>query len=322
MDIGFRTHSVSRRDLLRTGAFSGLASLLGSAPVSAQCVGWSDEIQPTAWALYANQTQFARFRRLDALEQFTEVKSKDEIDATPGTSRLPGRRKAPSAQFGPSANIKILKKWYESVLTDGPVAAMKTLQLRALGADGSILRRYLLRNCFPADLTNAFNANAIQQTKLVCGRAEAIDDGTEDHPVPCGPWFELWIDGVLAARFLNVVGLADEIYDNDVTKSADGDVVWAANPPSMKPVQLKLGKTRDSQHYIAKWHESARTGLKQDAKREVRLLEFAADGSIKAEYELGGSWLSKYNLSALVVKTLGQTLYKEVTITCDSVRKV
>ena len=328
MVIEARTHSLSRRQLFATGAMAALASFVRTSSASARQVQ-TDEIQPFRWALVQNKSLLARFVALESFEQRMQVPPRSLLDSTAAGSPIPGRRRPPSVLLRGSSNVNILNKWFQQVQTQGTLSAQKSLRLEAHDNEGKRLKHYWLQNSFPADLTmrgsdSSLTSTTVALCRLMCAAAGTLDDTTvvDDWLPPPGVRCALEIDGVEAASFQRLIGVAYAVEPDEQTKSDEGDsVTWSSEAGAARPLLLKFTTGRDYDNKIWSWHKNARAETIDTARNGATLVLYSAKGLVSGRYFLENAWPTDFDLSSRVTR-YRHTLYRTLTVACDGLYPV
>jgi phage tail-like protein len=69
------------------------------------------------------------------------------------------------------------------------------------------------------------------------------------------------------------------------------------------------------------WHESARKGLMDAARRSCSLIMYNGEGKPVAKYFLEKAWPSKLDISAMKAGA-STVMYETVTLTCEHLQRV
>jgi phage tail-like protein len=125
-------------------------------------------------------------------------------------------------------------------------------------------------------------------------------------PQPPPPKTQLVIDGVVIAEFRTL---------NEVASTVELDPTQKLFDP--KPVSIVLERKADDKLELSAWHQAARQGQLDVARKDVSLIYFDSSGQATMRLFLGNAWPSEYRLTQK-----GSELVEEVTLTAETFQRV
>jgi phage tail-like protein len=134
-------------------------------------------------------------------------------------------------------------------------------------------------------------------------------------PQPPPPKTQLVIDGVVIAEFRTLNEVASTIEPADPTT----EPLPGTSKPlgTAKPASIVLERKADDKLELSAWHQAARQGQLDAARKNVSLIYFDSSGQATMRLFLENAWPSEYRLTQK-----GSELVEEVTLTAETFQRV
>ena len=133
--------------------------------------------------------------------------------------------------------------------------------------------------------------------------------------------FSITIDGYEIASFSELQGIKTEIKTVDFTESGEKGLIQMKMPgnPELASLTFKRGQTNSMDMWA--WHEAARLGQMDQARKSCSLVMYDAAGKPVARYHLENAWVPKIEIGALKAGS-SEVLMETVTLNCDHLQRV
>ena len=133
--------------------------------------------------------------------------------------------------------------------------------------------------------------------------------------------FSITIDGYEIASFSELTGIRTEIKTVDFVESGEKGLIQQKMPgnPDLATLTFKRGQTNSMDMWA--WHEAARTGLMDQARKSCSLVMYNAAGEPVARYHLENAWVPKIEIGALKAGS-NEVLMESITMVCDHLQRV
>lgn len=133
--------------------------------------------------------------------------------------------------------------------------------------------------------------------------------------------FSITIDGYEIASFSELQGIKTEIKTVDFVESGEKGIIQAKMPgnPELASLTFKRGQNNSLEMWA--WHEAARFGQMDQARKSCSLVMYDASGKPQARYHLENAWPSKIEIGALKAGS-NEVLMESVTLVCDHMQRV
>src|SRR5215207_7293012 len=133
--------------------------------------------------------------------------------------------------------------------------------------------------------------------------------------------FSITIDGYEVASFSELQGIKTEIKTVDFVESGEKGIIQSKMPgnPEVATLTFKRGQTTGLDMWA--WHEAARNGLMDQARKSCSLVMYDQAGKPSARYHLENAWPSKIEIGALKAGS-SEVLTESVTLVADHLQRV
>jgi phage tail-like protein len=133
--------------------------------------------------------------------------------------------------------------------------------------------------------------------------------------------FALTVDGNELASFSELVGITSEITPTPYMISSDKETVLKKLPGAQKPPTLVLKRGKTAGLELFAWHDAARRGQIDVARKSATLTMYDAAGNAVAKYFLTNAWPFKIEISGLKAGS-SEALYETVYLTAERIQRV
>lgn len=133
--------------------------------------------------------------------------------------------------------------------------------------------------------------------------------------------FSITIDGYEIASFSELTGIKTEIKTVDYVESGEKGLLQSKLPGNPELSTLSFKKAQTNSLDMWAWHEAARIGQMDQARKSASLVMFDAAGKPVARYHLENAWVPKIEIGALKAGS-AEVLMETVTIVCDHLQRV
>jgi phage tail-like protein len=142
-----------------------------------------------------------------------------------------------------------------------------------------------------------------------------------DSPAITASRFSITVDGYEIASFSELQGISTEIKTVDFVESGEKGLLQQKMPgnPELAKLTFKRGQTASMDMWV--WHEAARNGIMDQARKSASLVMYNPAGEPVARYHLENAWVPKIEIGALKAGS-SEVLMETVTLVCDHLQRV
>jgi len=133
--------------------------------------------------------------------------------------------------------------------------------------------------------------------------------------------FSITVDGYEIASFSELQGIKTEIKTVDFVESGEKGLIQAKMPGNPELATLVFKRGQNSSMEMWAWHEAARFGQMDQARKSASLVMYGADGKPVARYHMENAWPAKIEIGALKAGS-NEILTESVTLVCDHLQRV
>lgn len=133
--------------------------------------------------------------------------------------------------------------------------------------------------------------------------------------------FSITVDGYEIASFSELQGIKTEIKTVDWVESGEKGLLQTKMPgnPELATLQFKRGQNASMELWA--WHEAARMGQMDQARKTASLVMYDPAGKPVARYHLENAWVPKIEIGSLKAGS-NEVLMESVTLVCDHLQRV
>lgn len=133
--------------------------------------------------------------------------------------------------------------------------------------------------------------------------------------------FAVTIDGTTIGRFAELQGIKTEIRVVEFVESGDKGLIQTKMPANPELAVITLKRGQDNSMEMWAWHEAARLGQLDQARKSCSLVMFDASGKPVSRFHLENAWPSKIEIGPLRAGS-SEMLMESVTLVCDHLQRV
>lgn len=133
--------------------------------------------------------------------------------------------------------------------------------------------------------------------------------------------FSITIDGYEIASFSELQGIKTELKVVDFVESGEKGIIQQKMPANPELAVLTFKRGQNNSMDLWAWHEAARLGQMDQARKSCSLVMYDAAGKPVSRYHLENAWPSKIEIGPLRAGS-SEVLMESVTLVCDHLQRV
>jgi phage tail-like protein len=155
------------------------------------------------------------------------------------------------------------------------------------------------------------------------GALQATSSGQATKPADAvtANRFSITIDGYEIASFSELSGIVSEIEPGDGSETNGAQAQLSKLPGKLKPPTITLKRGMNGSLELWAWHEAARQGVMDAARKSCSLTMYNSEGKPVARYWLEKAWPTKIELAGLKAGA-SQALMETVVLTAENIQRI